>query len=405
MTRSGGHRRSRRLFGSSIFAADAKLLPAASGAELANNYAPKLANQMLYTLAAQSGKFFGYAGVGKGGSAGEGNQVGANWKSFTPVLYVVPASQPRVKVWLVKNNVSEEVRSKAEDPTNLQGSWLSVPVPTAALIPNANQIWPEGTDKEVVIWCPATDEYWEFWGFSQFAAGEHAGQYKAGFGGYVAQASLSNAVLPNKWGARASGLAAAAGSISQADLVRVMRGGQIGHGLGVALVVTKGPAGSAFLAPATRNDAHENTTGTAETNPAFGAVDAVPEGARFRLPSTAHPSDFVNTTTEPVAAAVIQSMIDHPLVVTDTSITTSAFYINDARSLDTPYSDTLWNAWAGWEGAEPKPATINEKVNAFVSASRTDPTLQHIKENLLNTKSIFAKIPWRSLEHLASGPV
>lgn len=386
----------------SLFTQDATKLARASEAEItANNYAQKLANQMFYTVKAQEGKFFGYAGLGIGGSAGEWQQVTANWKSFTPATYIVKSDQPRVKVWLVKSNVSEEVRSKAEDPFNLQGQWVSVPVPTAALIPNGEQIWPEGTDKEITIWCPATDEYWEFWGFSKFAAGEHAGQYKAGFGSYVPNVSSSNGVQPNNWGARASGLAAAAGSITLADIEKVLRGGEIEHALGVALVVTKGPAGGAFLAPATRNDTHNNPAGTAETNPAFGAVDAVPEGAWFVFPKTTKASEFVNTATEPIAAGVYEAIRKKGLYVDDTSVGNAAFYISDPRVLATPYNDCGVNPFAGWEGLEPKATTINEKINAFVPASWTDPTLPTIKENLLNTKSIFAKLPWRTLEQLA----
>lgn len=386
----------------SIFTEDATSLARVTQAELeANNYPQKVANQFFYTLKAQEGKFFGYAGLGKGGSTGEGNQVVANLRSFTPAIYIVPAGQPRVKVWLVKSNVSEELRSKAEDPFNLQGTWGSVPVPAAALIPNGEQIWPEGTDKEVVIWSPSTDEYWEFWGFSKFAVGEHAGAFKAGFGAYVAPVSKSSGVLPNKWGARASGLAATGGDISMADLVRVLRGGKIGHALGAALVVTKGPAGAAFIAPATRNDTRENTAGTAETNPAFGSVDAVPEGAWFAFPAASRASEFVNTATEPIAAAVYEAIREHGLFINDTSVTSSAFYINDPRELATPYSGIGVNPFAGWEGAEPKPSTIQENINVHVPESWTDPTLPHVKENFLNTKSIFAKLPWRTLEWLA----
>lgn len=388
---------------SSIFRQDATTLPRASQAEIeAHNYPQLFANQMLYTIAAQTGKFFGYGGVGKGGSAGEGNQVAANWKSFTPAVYIVPPNQPRVKVWLVKSNVSEEVRSKAEDPTNLQAQWLSVPMPTAALIPNNEQVWPEGNDKEVIVWCPATGEYWEFWGLSKFLAGEHAGEYKAGFGGAIPNIWQSSGVLPNNWGARASGLAAAGGSITHADLVRVLRGGKIGHALGVALVCTKGPANGAHLAPATRNDAHENTAGTAETNPAFGTVDGCPEGLRLAQPKelTATAAGFVRAT-EPIAYEVHEAMREHGVIVDDTSITSAAFYISDARVLPTPYADTIYNPFAGWEGAEPKPATVNTEVNSHIPASMTDPTLPPIKENLLNTKSIFAKQSWRTLEQLA----
>lgn len=382
----------------SLLTQDATKLARASEAEVvANNYAEKAANQLFYTVTAQSGKFFGYAGVGKGGSSGEWNQVSANWKSFTPAFYTVPSNQPRVKVWLVKSASSEEVRSKAEDPTNLAPQWLSVPVPTSGLIPNAGQIWPEGTDKETVFYCASTDEYWEFWGFSKFAAGEHAGEYKAGFGSYIANISQSNGVQPNNWGARASGIAATSGNISHADLVRVLRGGKIGHALGLALVVTK----ASHLAPATRNDTHENTAGTAETNPAFGNVDAVPEGAWFAFPAASSASEFINIVTEPIAAAIYEAIREYGLFINDTSVTSSAFYISDPRVLGTPYADTTVNPFAGYAGTEPNPTAIAEKINAFVPGSWTDGTLPVIKENFLNNKSVFTKIPWRKLEQLA----
>jgi hypothetical protein len=384
----------------SVFARDATSMARLSSAEIAaTNYAQKAANQLLYTLKAQENKYFGYSGLGKGGSSGEGNQVVANWKSFTPTLYVVPKSQPRSKVWLVKSNTSEEVRSKAEDPFALQGRWESVPLPTSSLLSAfGEQLWPEGSDKEIIVWCPATGEYWEFWGFSKFASGEHAGEYKAGFGGYLANAATSNGVLPNNWGARASGLAAAGGSISLSDLTRVLNGGKIGHALSVALVVTKGPANSAALLPATRNDTHENTAGTSETNPAFGAVDAVPEGTLLTFPKESSASEYMSLATEPLSCAAYEAVREHGMYVADTSITSAAFYVADARTLGTIYCDTNRNPYAGWKGAEPTATTVNTEINNKVPG--VEAAAAAIKESFLGTKSLFAKWPVRNLEQV-----
>jgi hypothetical protein len=162
--------------------------------------------------------------------------------------------------------------------------------------------WSEGTDKHMVIWCPATNEYWEMWGAGIWAApawkaatayalhnvvlsggklyecikamtaGEDVeppeathwkempcknGEYKFAYGSYSSEASEWNGICPNQWGAKACGFAAVGGSITLSDLTRVLRGGKIGHAIGVNVLCMKTPT----LAPSTRlGDERTNTT-------------------------------------------------------------------------------------------------------------------------------------------------
>jgi hypothetical protein len=157
--------------------------------------------------------------------------------------------------------------------------------------------WSEGTDKHMVAWCPATNEYWEMWGTGIWAAPKYEagkayalhnvvegtgagagklfectkamtsgesiappeashwkempcvnGEYKCAYGSYTNEASEWNGICPNEWGAKACGLAAVGGSLTLSDVTRVLRGGKIGHALGLNVICTKLPA----LAPSIR---------------------------------------------------------------------------------------------------------------------------------------------------------
>jgi hypothetical protein len=259
------------MFKQSVFSEDATALARASTEEVAtNHYALKLANQLNYANKAYDYKsegagprFYGYTGIGYAGT-GSNFRAFVNTLIFSRPIYRVSASQPTTRVWRVKLSTETLCTVKEEEEKSMLGSYFEhVPMPLPSEIvagsPNAHQVFPEGTDKPVGVWRPATDEYWEMYQLSQFAAGEHKGEWKFALGGYMANVSLSNGIMPVGWGSSSSGLAFAGHGISMEDLVRVLRGGKIGHALGLEIPCTKGPNKTAHLEPATSNDSQAIT--------------------------------------------------------------------------------------------------------------------------------------------------
>lgn len=392
----------------SIFREDATVLARASAEEIAaNHYSEKLANQCYYAVAAQEGKFFGYAGMGYAGYA-EGFANVLNCVASVAPVYYVPPSTPRVKVWFVEESGAEETLRAAGAANNLQAAWESVPIPEVSDIPHG-LIAAEGTDRRAILICPATDEMWMFHRFGQFLQGTHQGGYKAGFGGYIPSLAASNGVLPLPWGNSASGLVGEAGAISMGDIVNVMRGGKIGHALTISVPVVSG-----HLAPAVRSDIRENVgvqnghnvefmaNGTTP-NPSYGAVDSVPEGLQCAFPAESSASEHgISSSTEPLASAMYEAMREFGLLVRDNAPNVS-FYFNDARTLGTPYSETPVNAFAGITSPHGgNTATqVAAYVNAHVPAGWTDPGLAALDEEFHGTTSVLSKMPWRTLEQLA----
>jgi hypothetical protein len=376
-------------------------LPLASEAEVSeHHYAAKLANQFFYAKASESGKFFGYAGVGYAGSADGFNTI-VNFKEAAMPLYVVPPNRRRVKVWYVQEGGAEETLRAEGASSNLQSYWEAVPLPDVNKLPHG-QIPTVGTDHTAFIWSPATDELWQFFRLYQFLEGPHQGEWKSSYGSYISPVSGSNGINPNKWGPSASCLSNLGGTISTRDLVNVLRGGKIGHALSVVAIVTADTP-LAPLPPATSNDTRENLSEAQKPkaeNPAYGAVDAVPEGLWCRFPPASRASEF-GMSGEPLATAIYEAIREHGLVVRDGG-PNMAFIINDPRTLGTPYSDTPVNPFAGavsLHGGNTA-AQIEEYVNAFVPSGWTDPTLPVLSEELHGTSSVLSKMPWRTLEQL-----
>src|SRR5579864_5213517 len=169
-------------------------------------------------------------------------------------IYTVPRDEPRVHVTL----------DESSSPL-LQHAFDAVPVP-----PDAQPA--AGPDHTAVVWQPSTDTMWEFWHFSKQGDGFHAG-----FGGRMLDVSQSPGYYQNLrrdgrlverafWGAPASKVALLGGVITIADL----QSGSIDHALALALPEVR--AGEWSL-PAQASDG---------TTP---GPDAIPEGARFRLPA------------------------------------------------------------------------------------------------------------------------
>jgi len=169
-------------------------------------------------------------------------------------IYTVPRDQPRVRVQL----------DGSSSPL-LQRAFDAVPLPADAE-PAA------GPDHTAVVWQPSTDTLWEFWHFRRASDG-----FSAGFGGRMVDVSRSpgyyqNLVLHGTvversfWGAPATKVSLLGGVITIGDL----ESGAIDHALAVALPEVRA---GVWSFPAQASD------GTSTV------PDAIPEGARFRLPA------------------------------------------------------------------------------------------------------------------------
>jgi len=387
-----------------IFAREHQADPRAADTE---HLAEKLANQWNYnnhnyTYNGEAApKFYGYEGYGYDGNALGYNTV-INAGSYTPALYIIRdnlAATWEFQKWTYCESKAPYLPQPAGTLENLQSHFEAVPTPKEEfLLFGEKHLYPAGTDKEIAIYRPSTDEYWEVWLFQG-----SSGEYKFSNGGYLKGASKWSGVWyengeRNGWGSRACGLAAIGGTITMQDLVEVLRGGEIRHALGVALQVTTGPAdnAAAHRAPATRNDTQNNIYKEFEnykkekvTNPAYGTVDAVKEGSWFVLPSAARPSEY--GITGKLASAIFEAIRKYGLFVNDSSGTV-ALSMEYTNVNGTPYSTNLVNPFVG----APNYTEYNEKM----PASWTDSTLPHLEEELYGEHSVLAKQPVQDLELL-----
>jgi hypothetical protein len=360
--------------------------------------AHKMANQLFYARKSQEGKFYGYAGLGYGGSP-EGSYPFISWRLYTQPIYVVPVWQPRVKIWLVNEETSgpeETLREAFEPNIKIQKAFEAVPLPEVDLIPQG-QIQSAGTDAQAIIWCPATDELWEIHRLGILKAGSHRGEWKLGYGHYQAEASKwSGVVAEETGGLSASHLSLAHGTLSLGDLVRVLRGGKIGHALAIAMLAVA----NEHVAPALKNDHQENPYELLEdgktSNPAFGDVDAIPEGGWYCFPAASRASEY--GITNPVTVALYENTREHGIVHTDKGGGPS-LSLGDLRTLYTPYCDT------GVDGIASSAAKFAEYARANVAEAVwkgwQDPTLSALEGALNGIGGLLWEMPWRTLEQLA----
>jgi hypothetical protein len=173
-----------------------------------------------------------------------------NTTSWSVPIYTVPAAAPRLKVTL-----DTESKSSA-----LQAAWQAVPLPEDARPA-------EGSDKHLVVWQPASDKLWEFWGLEKVDA-----NWRAAWGGAMEKVSSDPGVYgpeawpgaTTSWGASSTSLSIAGGLITLEDLEE----GEINHALAIAIPE---PRAEVYAAPAQRGDGFS-------TSPV-----SIPEGAHLRL--------------------------------------------------------------------------------------------------------------------------
>ena len=197
-----------------------------------------------------------------------------NINQFTPAIFIVPATQPTVRV----RNWDRNDPGGFNFPP-LQDKWENVPLPdnfTAA----------SGTDQEAVIYQPSTGKVWEFWKMQLVGAGSNitssscglVGEWGARWGGRMDSVSTNpgyflteggdwHTTTGVKYGTTATGLAFLGGIMTIEEQQR----GVINHAIGISLVNVLNYPRWAF--PANRSDGV-----TVSTN-------VLPEGARLRFPA------------------------------------------------------------------------------------------------------------------------
>lgn len=210
-----------------------------------------------------------------------GGVAAFNVTKYNTTVYTVPRDQPTVDVaW-------DDCQRKGYTPRGLlgpDGQFTQVPIPGGA-VPS------QGSDGQLTVYSPSTDQLWEFWKPVLRADGWHAC-----WGGRIDSVSTSPGYFTGGFGASASGLAVSAGAITLAEA----QAGRIDHALSLAI---PDPASwKTFSWPAQRSDGSATST------------SPIMEGARFRLDPTV---DVSRLGLTPLAAMVARAAQTYGFIVTD----------------------------------------------------------------------------------------
>ncbi|NAZ83790.1 hypothetical protein GTR02_18410, partial [Kineococcus sp. R8] len=239
-----------------------------------------------------------------------GGVAAFNAYQYSTSIYTVPADQPRVDVqW---NNCQK----KNYTPIGLLGEggqFSQVPIP-------ANAVPAKGTDAQLTVYSPSTDQLWEFW-----VTTKTNGVWSACWGGRIDGVSRSEGYFRNTFGASASGLALAGGTIG----IRDVEAGVIDHAL--ALHLSAPGMASEFSYPAQRSDGFDTS------------VNRVPEGTRLRL----DPS--INVDALPmhrIAKMVAKAAQKYGFIVTDKAGCTAVVAESPAAAIAATGIDP-WKALMG----------------------------------------------------------
>lgn len=245
-----------------------------------------------------------------------------NSTEFSVPIYTVGRDVPGTSVHI---DTPSDMFTGIPDATRLAQALQGIPIPPGAR-PAA------GTDRHLAVWQPSTDTMWELWMAHNPALGDsaqfhdNAPGWHASWGAKISRVSRSAGVIPPPFGATASGLALVGGLVTIADL----KAGRIDHALALGLPDT---AQGRFVPPADRTDG------------GYSGPNAIPEGARFRLPADL---DVGSLHLSPVARMLAEAAKTHGIVVRDRAGSV-AFYAQDPTPAHDP---TLANLLGGKSPAE-----------------------------------------------------
>jgi hypothetical protein len=206
------------------------------------------------------------------------------WDYNTSFYSVAPGTE-RVDV------AFDDCQDKGYVPEQLYGDehgghFEDVPIPPGA-------VPAEGTDAQLTVHDPQTDQLWEFW-----VASEGPDGWSACWGGRIDDVSRSPGFFPDGMGSAATGLATSGGMIRIAEAER----GRIDHALSLAVV--DAASFEQFSWPAQRSDGHDPE----------GLPDRLPEGLRLRLDPAV---DVDALGLHPLAAAVARAAQQYGFIITD----------------------------------------------------------------------------------------
>ncbi|MEZ0491241.1 DUF4124 domain-containing protein [Kineococcus sp. TBRC 1896] len=254
---------------------------------------------MVKNVAAQTAKLYG--GV-----------AAFNVTKYNTSFYTVPAGQKRIDLkW-------NDCQGKGKTPAGLFGTggqFVQVPIP-------ADAVPASGTDGQLTVFSPSTDQLWEFW-----KAKKVKGTWQACWGGRIDQVSTNRGGFGGTFGASASGLALSGGTIGIEDV----KSGSIQHA--VALHLPKPGRGHSY--PATRGDGWDTSAA------------AVPEGTRLRLDPSV---DVDGLNLHPIAKMVAKAAQKYGFIVTDASGCTSVVAESPAASI----ARTGTDPWPSLMGGTPQ---------------------------------------------------
>jgi hypothetical protein len=208
--------------------------------------------------------------------------VAFNTGAYSASFYTVPATTKRVDVAFY------DCQHKGYTPSNVftgRGHFLKVPVPQGVLAA-------PGSDEELSLWSPDSDQLWEFWKFESTDTG-----YRACWGGRIDHASTDRGIFADGMGATATGLPHAGGMIG----IREAQLGRIDHA--IELNVVDAATWSKFAWPAQRSDGYDPS-----------GKHLVQEGARFRLDPSL---DIASLHLHPIAAMIARAAQEYGFIVND----------------------------------------------------------------------------------------
>jgi hypothetical protein len=390
--------------------------------------AHKFANQLFYgTPVSEAGPYYGYGEMGWAGQE-QGHAAQIHYKRWNCPVWEVSADTPRVPVWLVKSEpavggeLAPEEELRTDQPEN-QARLMSVPLPASELV-KAGLLRSNGTDGHCYFYCPETGECWGFHRLTQFLSGPHKGEWKANAGHYHAEVGAWSGAeigaVEAVGQSTASKLCCGAGVITMQDLVRVLRGGKIGHALSISAMVTQ----NAHVAPATLHDTTpkknpqeflpDGTTknpaywtkgpefpGQPESEWSVGWFDGVPEGSWVAYPAASRASDYPALKTR-IQIEIYEALREYGGVPTVQG-GSCGIWFDDPKVLGTDVPGKYASAKVNpYNGSPAFQKYINEVTTEAQRSALADPTLPVLWEGseVDGPEGILAPMPWRTLELL-----
>lgn len=192
--------------------------------------------------------------------------------------------------WVAREDVAfDDCQDRGDVPEGVYDGlehFAEVPIPALA-VPSP------GSDGQLTVYSPSSDQLWEFWKARRDEDG-----WSACWGGRIDDASTSEGWFDGAAGASAAGLAVSAGAVTADEA----RSGDVAHALSLAIPdVAEAPQ---LSWPAQRTDGRDPDD------------EAIPMGQRFRLDPDV---DVDSLDLHPVAEAVAVAAQRYGFIVTDSS--------------------------------------------------------------------------------------